>query len=289
MRVSILRAVLASGLALALALATGAKALAATDCGGPAAPCRVEGGAYHMSLPDDPSGAPVLVWLHGYGGQGASSVKKGMIGDRAAARGFVFVAPNALKRPGGRATAWAIRNGLEPHRDELAFIRRVVADVVARTGADGARVMLSGFSLGGSMVWDVACAAPSDFIAFAPLAGAFWRPLPERCAGPVRLFHAHGTADKTVPIEGRAVMDGRLRQGDMHESLEILARANGCPADAKKPVAENPEAAPARFEFWRWEGCQAGSELTLALHPGAHGLPEGWWDRMLDWFESLPR
>lgn len=40
--------------------------------------------------------------------------------------------------------------------------------------------------------------------------------------------------------------------------------------------------------FWRrrWSRCQAGTALEFALHPGSHGVPRGWVDMALRWFES---
>lgn len=280
------RAAFVLAFVLACVVASGTPLRALDPCGGPSDACRIDAGSYHLRLPPQPEGAPVIVYLHGYGGSGAGSVKPGMLADRAAARGFVFVAPNAVPRPGGTAAAWAVNNGLEPHRDELGFLDAVIDDVIARTGADRSRLFLTGFSLGGSMVWNVACRSPAAYIGFAPVAGAFWQPLPERCASPVRLFHTHGTADRTVPIEGRAVMNGRIRQGDLYQGLEILRRTNGCPQAG--PTAE-PDSGGGVLRIAHWEGCAPGSELTLALHDGAHGLPRGWFNRTLDWFAALSR
>ena len=39
----------------------------------------------------------------------------------------------------------------------------------------------------------------------APVAGAYWEPLPETCpSGPMSLRHVHGLADPTVPMKGRS-------------------------------------------------------------------------------------
>lgn len=79
------------------------------------------------------------------------------------------------------------------------------------------------------MVWYLACHRPARFAAFAPIAGAFWEPLPERCTGPrPKLIHVHGTSDATVPLAGRTLRSG-YRQGDVFRSLAILAPL-GCTA-----------------------------------------------------------
>ncbi len=269
-------------LALAFCCAATAPAQAASEpCGGVSAPCELETGIYHMASPETASGAPIVVYLHGYRGSGAGVIKNRSMVAAAVNRGAVFVAPSAMPRPGSRNAAWAIQNGLEPHRDEVAFLRSVIGDVVARTGADRGQVLLTGFSLGGSMVWDAACHAPDLAAAYAPASGAFWTPLPAACRTPVRLYHTHGMGDRTVPMEGRAVMNGRIRQGDLFEGLEVLRHANGCPASAPEAVSIS-----SARRMWEWRGCSDGA-LRLALHTGGHGLPKGWLTKTLDWFETL--
>jgi polyhydroxybutyrate depolymerase len=143
-------------------------------------------------------------------------------------------------------------------------------------------VLLAGFSRGASMVWDIACRAPASARAYAPVSGAFWEPLPTACEAPVDFFHSHGWADRVVPIEGRSFRDGAVVQGDVFAGLKILRQTNGC-------TARQPDAAPmeATSDLWlrRWTSCLHG-RLDLMLHPGGHGVPEGWVTRVLDWFEG---
>ena len=68
-----------------------------------------------------------------------------------------------------------MRDGTPPWRDEGAFARAVLDDLAQRYAVDRKRVLMTGFSRGGSMVWDIACHDPAGFAAFAPAAGAFWR------------------------------------------------------------------------------------------------------------------
>ena len=150
-----------------------------------------------------------------------------MIGDAALvepmlARGYVVIAPTGLTRPGRTGGSWSFGTR-PPLRDELAFVREVLTDAEARFHIDRGRVLLTGFSVGGSLVWYLACAAPRDFAAFAPVAGGFWQPLPETCAGPVKLLHTHGWRDRTVPLEGRPLRPG-LEQGDIFAGSPGLAQ-----------------------------------------------------------------
>ena len=78
----------------------------------------------------------------------------------------------ALIAPQGLDGRWSFPGIGAPKRDELAYVEAVAADAVSRFGLDPNRLLASGFSLGGSMVWYLACRMPARFAAFAPIAGA---------------------------------------------------------------------------------------------------------------------
>ena len=77
--------------------------------------------------------------------------------------------------------------------------------------------------------------------------------------------------------------NGTMTQGDVFQSLYILRDANGC-------GNRQPETAPIDDESARWlrtwSDCASGKQIDLMLHPGGHGIPKGWLDRALDWFEA---
>ena len=257
----------------------------ADDCGAdPGTLCEVANGEYRIALPEGVDRPPTLIWLHGWGGSANGVMKnRGMI-SKLAERGFALIAPD------GRITSkkwknknWAVRDGRPYERDDIEFLREIVAHAVAHHGIDRERILLSGFSRGGSMVWDVACHDPGLARAYAPVAGAFWEPMTERCNAPVDLFHTHGWADRTVPLEGRPLANGTLIQGDVFQSLFILRAANGC---GNRQPDEAPIDADTAVLQRSWTDCSGGRQIDFMLHPGGHSIPKGWLDRTLDWFEA---
>ena len=103
---------------------------------------------------------------------------------------------------------------------EFRYFDAVVADAAARFGVDPDRIVVSGFSAGGMMVWNLACSHPDLFAGFIPISGTFWLKPPESCAGPVSsIVHIHGTQDKTVPLKGRAIRE--TKQGEVEEALTM--------------------------------------------------------------------
>ncbi|MEO1328191.1 MAG: alpha/beta fold hydrolase [Pseudomonadota bacterium] len=260
---------------------------AAETCGATDAPCVItvagESGVYNVETPprSDDAPIPALVFLHGWGGSGEGQMRSRALVESVTARGYAFIAPTGQPRGEGRNGARWNAFGTQALRDDVAFLRAVAQDAAERFNLDRDRILLGGFSGGGMMTWRVACDAPDDFAAYAPVAGLLWRPLPDACAGPIRLLHTHGWSDPVVPIEGRSVAGGRITQGDLFEGLDLLRRANGC-------VKDDPDAYAEDGPFWRrvWTACAPGSALEMALHKGGHTTPRGWSAMALDWFEG---
>lgn len=276
-------AALAAAVVAAVLLVPGA---AQSGCGAQEAPCNVETGTYHAVVPQ---GVPVgaVMFLHGWGSSGEGSLRMTGMVNSLTRRGYAVIAPDGTPREGRSGRRWSFHPDLPAARDEFAFLAAVKADAAARFGFDAQNMILSGFSVGGSMASYVACSRPALFAAYAPVGGGLWRPHPEACTAPVSLFHTHGWSDGVVPVEGRAVrgqdaLDPQaLVQGDVFETLQIWRAVNGC-------VHFRADRFETEGRYWRraWDRCRPGSRLELALHPGGHAIPRGWAEMMLDWYEA---
>ncbi|MEP3275237.1 MAG: PHB depolymerase family esterase [Stappiaceae bacterium] len=254
-------------------------------CGTAHTDCRVDSGVYRILLPErvrNEAKIPVLVHFHGAGGSAAGVLKMRDMVDTALGRGYAVIAPQGIDPPGRFGRGWSFRPGGRNLRDEHANILSVLEDAEARFNIDRGKVILSGFSIGGSLVWYLACQAADDFAAYAPVGGGFWRPHPVDCSGPVRMLHTHGWTDKTVPLEGRPLGNGTVQQGDIFEGLQLWRQENGC-------AGLRADRFDVTGVFWRraWDRCTSGTALELMLFPKGHAVPEGWAGTMLDWFEGL--
>ena len=273
-------------LAWITALALGAiapAAMAQDSCGTPVNACEIDGGSYHIARPPDAVGTvPALMFLHGFGSQGRSTMNNGRIVQEAHQRGYAVIAPNGSEWREGRLS-WNFRLS-EDRRDDVAFLQNVLADAADRFDIAASDSVLGGFSVGGSMVAYVACQAPDSFAAFVPVAGNFWRPhpAPQDCAGPVRMLHTHGWRDGTVPLEGRVLRAGAFHQGDVFYALQIWRDVNGC-TQTKADRMEWGET----FKHRAWNTCLPGSYLEFALFDGGHTVPGGWAPMMFDWLDAI--
>ncbi|MEO0911948.1 MAG: alpha/beta fold hydrolase [Pseudomonadota bacterium] len=261
---------------------------AAHGCGQEGAACETPLGSYRIILPGEAppeGGYPALLFFHGAGGSGARTLSNGAMVDAFTAAGFAVIGPDGLQRPNSRfGPGWSFHPERPRQRDEAEFTAEVIADTAEKHGVNPERVLLSGFSIGGSLVWYLACANPGLAAAYAPVAGAFWRPHPEpeSCAGPVRMLHTHGWRDRVVPLEGRPLGGGRIYQGDVFYSMMLMRQENACDGmRADEFVTQGV--------FWRrsWTTCAPGTALEFALHQGGHAVPEGWSELAIAWFEGL--
>jgi polyhydroxybutyrate depolymerase len=227
------------------------------------------------------------MFRHGWGASGEAMLALRDMVETARARGYAVIAPDGTPREGRNGRGWGFSPERPGPRDEIAFLKAVRDDAIARHGIDANRMILGGFSIGGSMASYLACAEPGAFAAYLPVAGAFWHTLPAGCAGPVDLLHTHGWTDGTVPLEGRMLRgddlddEATVAQGDVWQAMQVWRAANGCRPNASGHGETGI--------FWRrsWHDCDSGKRLDFALFSGGHGVPEGWAAMALDWVEGL--
>ncbi len=253
--------------------------------------CKIELGEYNIELPprSDPSiKIPAMIYFHGAGGSGQRSLKNREMVETFLNRGYAVIAPSGLRRPNTNfGPGWSFHPERKKRRDELKFSKAVLKDASSKFNLDRERMLMTGFSIGGSLTWYLACQDPDVVKAFAPVAGAFWRPHPsaQDCAGPVKLLHTHGWLDGTVPLEGRPIgpIDNpRIVQGDVFYGLQLMRQVNGC----KRLKADKFDTSGQFWKRW-WTKCKPDSALQFNLFKGGHRVPKGWAEEAINWFEAL--
>ena len=116
--------------------------------------CTVSLGSYYAVEPEaaDNGKRPAVIFFHGGGGWGSRIFKlRAKMAETFTKRGYVVLAPNGKKRPGSRfGPGWAFIPQFEPHRDDAAFTREMLDDAEKRFNIDRSRVLMTGYSIGGS-------------------------------------------------------------------------------------------------------------------------------------------
>ncbi len=252
-----------------------------------AAPCGTEGpchliaGSYRAAAPagwDGRTPLPTAVFYHGARGSAAEGMADDTLRERFSAAGVLLILPDGLD--GG----WSFPGGWRAGRDDIAFTREILADIRNRWPINENLLFASGFSIGGSMVWHLACEA-GLFPAHVPVGGDLWEPFPARCpAGPTHLLHIHGLADATFPLEGRSFRAGTHVQGNLFAAFAMLRDQDGCQRQPERMELHGP------YVLRAWDAsCRSGHRLAMALHSGGHELPDGWLALAMTWLRSLPR
>ena len=231
-------------------------------------------GTYRAVMPTDWDGkraVPLVLYLHGYRENSAKITSEADLVAAVTALGGVLVVPDGIDM------GWSFSGAPSHKRDDIAFLHAVVADAEQRWPIDKARVFAAGFSIGGSMVWDLACHGAQGFAAFLPFSGDFWTPYPERCeTGPIELRHTHAVNDHTFPMTGRPLF-GSYQQGDVHKGWRILEATDACAVDPDREAQEG------ELDCESWTSCGSGKELEMCLHHGDHQIQPDWLHRSVEW------
>lgn len=159
---------------------------------------------YDIVLPRNAKGAPLILALHGGGGDPSQFASASGFGAAATRAGYAVAFPAGSGRRGERLLTWnggyccgyAQRAGV----DDLGFLKSVIKDARDRFGLSD-RVFLTGMSNGSIMSETFAAKNPDLVRAVAGVSGTMDTGR-TKVAGPVPALIIHGTADSMVPYEG---------------------------------------------------------------------------------------
>ena len=234
--------------------------------------CPVGDRFYRIVLPEGYEATkpvPALVFAHGFRGTAKGVLRNPKLRALASDLGAALIAVKSVG-PG-----WDLPNGPRTMQSdgsaEFAYFDAVLADAVTQFSIDGDKIVMSGFSAGGMMVWNLACARPDRFAGFVPIAGTFWLTPPETCTEPTAsIIHIHGDQDKTVPLLGRKI--GPTKQGEVPAVLDMYA-GFGAFGQPERQTYEGLACKERQTE--------AGDQLDFCLFSGGHWfnpehLRHGW-------------
>lgn len=157
-------------------------------------------GEYHLRLPQNyPSEKPrwpLLIYLHGMGGQDEILSSKGPhnLMNSEGMEGFILCMPKCAE------ARW-------PTDMLLGLIQQLMADY----RIDVARIYLTGVSIGGLATWELALRRPMLFAAIMPLCGA-GQPWNAYKIAHVPCWVFHGRQDQIVPVAETEAMVKALQE-----------------------------------------------------------------------------
>ena len=174
---------------------------------------------YLVYLPDnfDPSeNMPVMFHFHGGDGSPESAMKYELdFRQLADTQRFIAVYPAALL-DNTNCTCWNNEGKYSNGIDELGFAVAMTDAIVNEFNADENRLYASGFSLGGSLMWDYACYLSDRFAGIGVIAANMWQWTENDCNSPlpIGICHILGTNDFYAPYNGNQYSISVAEQND---------------------------------------------------------------------------
>jgi polyhydroxybutyrate depolymerase len=241
---------------------------------------------YHLHIPSshrNSTAAPLVVALHGGGGNGHKMEKLSHLSLLADQYGFIVAYPDAVDRH------WNDGRGVSKYRsqreniDDVGFISRMIDAIAIEYNIDRERVYVTGASNGAMMSLRLGCELADKITAMAPVIGSMPENLVAQCspARPVPLMMINGTDDPLVPWEGGYVHIFRKKLGiiiSVPQTIDFWVAHNGCspsPQITKEPDTDPDDGTSVQKSVYRQ--CAAGADVVLyEIKGGGHTWPGGY-------------
>lgn len=225
--------------------------------------------SYMLRLPPGPLPAdkrPLVIVLHGGGGNAENAEAMSGFTAKAAQEGFIVAYPDGSGRMKDRLLTWNAGHccgyAMQNRVDDVGFINALIDRLLRDHPVDEKRVYATGISNGGMMSHRLGIELAPRFAAIAPVvAGLFGDE--KTPVQPVAALMINGMLDKSVPYRGGAP-GGRFPQAwdgtpvkPAVAQAEFWAKANRCPA---APVVEERG-----MVLSRQYRCPGGKNVELLL------------------------
>lgn len=163
---------------------------------------------YSLFMPKDkPAGLPLVLCLHGAGGN-TEAANLLAAPEMQAKHPCIVIAPAC----DGKSTRWANSEfRASDARSVMPELMEALDAVVAETKADSKRLYLTGQSMGGMGTWGIIAEHAAKFAAAVPVCG-IWQPADAPKMNGVPIWCFHGADDKTVPVSGSRDMIEALKK-----------------------------------------------------------------------------
>lgn len=248
---------------------------------------------------------PLIILLHGFNSDGEAQDRYLGLSRIALDRGYLFIAPNGTPgvnpgaAPGLTARFWnaseSCCNFTNAKVDDVAYLRDLIRQMIARYPVDPTRVYLFGHSNGAFMAHRMACDESLRITAIAALAGSL-RPQVADCKPkvPVAVLTIHGTSDPVIQYKGGRTLPTVPPYPSAAETIGHWAKMNGC-----SPTSVNGE----KFSLLQgspqaettpivYGSCAINSAAELwEIDQGGHipSFDEQFVPRVLDFFKKFQR
>ncbi|MGZ3621774.1 MAG: alpha/beta hydrolase family esterase [Ktedonobacteraceae bacterium] len=201
---------------------------------------------------------------HGYQNTALRTAQRTDMSAEADKAGFILVFPQGVDNP----PSWNAGIGAYgPTGDanDVQFTSDLISYFEHNYCVDTHRIYVTGYSLGGGMVYRIACTLSDQIAAFATVAGAFYR-IPGGCnpSRPIPLLEIHGQADQFAPYDGNMYVG----MASVQTYLNFWIAHDQCRPDSKVIFQK------ADVTALEWSQCAKGTVIQhYRISDGGHVWP----------------
>jgi polyhydroxybutyrate depolymerase len=240
--------------------------------------------SYHLFVPDQPAGAPVVLLFHGNGGShddllGLTNIQAPykIWLDIAKRENLIIVAPNGSKGS-NNSNGWNdCRDDAptNPPSDDVALVKALLQAVSDAYQSDPKRVFAVGTSNGGHFAIRLATEIPNQITAFAAIVAA--NTANSKCAnsaGKVSALFMNGTEDPIMPYNGGAMAANRGEVVSTDSTVRYWVSRNQAVTTPEVTVLEDSDNTDNSTAVRYLYQCGDGTEVVLyEIINGGHTEP----------------
>jgi len=208
---------------------------------------------------------PLVLMYHGYTGTSFVMMRSSGMDQEADTANFILVLPQGIDDP----PSWNAGDGAygpTGNADDVQFTRDLLTSLEKNYCIDTQRVYATGFSLGGGMVYRLACSSLSAQItAIATVSGAYY-PIPGGChpSRPLSVLEIHGAADPAARYTGNP----DLRMASVQDFLNGWLARDTCNSASHVFLQQGTVTAT------EWTQCAPGTKVVhYRIEDGVHTWP----------------
>lgn len=211
------------------------------------------------------AGAPLMLVLHGRGGNSEGHATITNLSKSVAAQGYWAVLPQYYDN------TWDDNPGLNPGLDDVGFADRILDIMQEDFGLDADRTYAAGFSNGGFMTERLACELSDRIAAFAFVSTSITRGLYNACAPttPRPVMFVHGTTDPVVPWAG----NNALALQSVDSAVGLWTAKLGCGLNPTQQTLDSANDGTS-IDLFRY-GCGTKEVRLYRVNNGGHTWPGG--------------
>jgi polyhydroxybutyrate depolymerase len=232
---------------------------------------------------NDSQSSPLVIALHGGGGNSRSMMLKTGFNNISDEKNFIVVYPDGTGRfenalltwNAGHCCAYALDNNI----DDVGFIKALIEEINDNYNINSKRIYVTGHSNGGMMTYRLGAELSDIIAAIAPVAGTIGGKESEDASiykipeptNPVSVIALHGKLDESVPYEGGHGNNTRNERIDLsvNESISFWIQNNQC---NNIPIRNISESGNIVIDYYI-EGINGTEVALITIINGGHSWP----------------